>query len=63
MTPFWVTTTDGVVHPMGALTAEAAPKAMMYPEQIAAFEDRFGCPVATVAVDRPDNVVWDRRRR
>lgn len=58
MIPFWVKTADGDVHTMVALTLRAAPKAMMFSEQIKWYEDNFGSAVDWVAVDTLDNIVW-----
>lgn len=58
MIPFWVHTEDGEIHRMGAISHETAPKAIMFPEEIEAYEEYFSAKVVWVAVDRIDNIVW-----
>jgi len=59
MIPFWVQTADGKVHNMMSTTARSAPHALVFPEEIEAYEKRFGSPVELIAVDRIDNIVWE----
>lgn len=60
MIPYWVQTVDGKVHNMMATTHESAPQAMVFPEEIEAYEARFRSAVELIAVDRIDNIVWRR---
>lgn len=60
MVEFWVGTEDEVAHHMGAMSPAWAPKMLMFPEQLDAYEKMFGSPVMWIASDRIDNVIWRR---
>ena len=56
MYPVWLTTAEGAV--INCIASPGAFTCRMYPEAIAALEERFNCTLAKIATDTEDNVIW-----
>ncbi len=58
MIPVWLNRVDGEVVKMLVTSGPWAPNAMMFPEIAEAYERRAGGQLASIAVDREDNIIW-----
>ncbi|MBA3580614.1 MAG: hypothetical protein H0W42_11580 [Gemmatimonadaceae bacterium] len=58
MIPIWLNREDGETVRLYTRSGHWAPKAVMFTDLVEAYERRAGGKLASIAVDREDNIIW-----